>query len=244
MSTFSPLYSQYYDLLYAEKDYAGEFSYVYDLLKEHSKIQIQSVLDIGCGTGKHLQEFQKQGLKIAGVDLSQSQLDLAKKALGKESMLQCKRASEFSFDKKFDSIVSLFHVMSYQTTNDELERVFANVSEHLNIGGVFVFDFWHGAGVLSDPPTVRIKRLQSGDKQIIRLAEPVMQYEQNIVEVNYEIISGNDSFKETHKMRYLFEQELKLFAKLNGLEFLATHKWQTKESLGDAWYGVSILRKL
>jgi SAM-dependent methyltransferase len=243
MPPFSPLYSQYYDLLYAEKDYAGEFNYIFDLLKEYSKIPIKSVLDIGCGTGKHLQEFQKQGFQIAGIDLSQAQLDFAKNALGKKCLLQCAKASEFSFDRKFDSIVSLFHVMSYQTSNDELQKVFANASKHLNAGGAFAFDFWHGAGVLSDPPVVRIKRLQNGNSQIIRLAEPAMLYSQNVVEVNYEIISGSDSFKEQHRMRYLFEQELKLFAKFSELEFLTTYQWLTKNPLNNAWYGVCILRK-
>jgi len=243
MPNFSPLYSQYYNLLYAEKDYAGEFGYVFDLLKEYSKIPIKSVLDIGCGTGKHLQEFQKQGLQIAGIDLSESQLGFAKKALGDKCLLQCTKASEFSFDRKFDSIVSLFHVMSYQTSNEELQKVFANASKHLNVGGVFLFDFWHGVGVLSDPPVVRIKRLQNGNSQIIRLAEPAMLYNQNVVEVNYEVISGNESFKEQHRMRYLFEQELRLFAELGGLEFLATYKWLTKNPLNEAWYGICILRK-
>jgi SAM-dependent methyltransferase len=243
MVNFSALYSKYYNLLYAEKDYAGEFSYVFELLKEYSKIPIKSVLDIGCGTVRHLKEFQKQGLEIAGIDLSQSQLDFAKKALGKKCLLQCAKADEFSFGRKFDSIVSLFHVMSYQTSNDELQKVFVNASKHLNAGGVFVFDFWHGVGVLSDPPVVRIKRLQNGNSKIIRLAEPVMLYSQNVVEVNYEVISSGGSFKEQHRMRYLFEQELKLFAKLGGLELLTTYKWLTKNPLNDAWYGICILRK-
>jgi hypothetical protein len=33
MLNFSQLYSQYYDLLYADKDYAGEFRYVFDLIQ-------------------------------------------------------------------------------------------------------------------------------------------------------------------------------------------------------------------
>jgi len=239
MSNFSSLYSQYYNLLYAEKDYAGEFSYVFELLKEHSKIPIKSVLDIGCGTGKHLQEFQKQGLQIAGIDLSESQLSFAKEALGEKCLLQCAKASEFSFDKKFDSIVSLFHVMSYQTSNDELQKVFINANKHLNAGGVFAFDFWHGAGVLTDLPQTRIKRLEN----ITRLCEPVMRYEENTVEVNYEVISSNESFKEQHRMRYLFEPELKFLAELSGFEFLTAYKWLTKNPLNNAWYGICILRR-
>ena len=44
-------------------------------------------------------------------------------------------------------------------------------------------------------------------------------------------------------MRYLFEQELRLFAELCGLEFLAAYKWLTRNPLDDAWYGICILRR-
>jgi len=231
---FTQLYSRYYNALYQDKDYLGEVEYIEPFL--NSK---KNVLDIGCGTGRHLKHFQDKGYEIFGIDLSNSQIEQAKKLLGANAALQQAKASEFCFDQKFDNIISLFHVMSYQTQNDELQKVFANVCKHLNIGGIFVFDFWHGAGVLSNLPTVRIKRLG----EIIRLAEPVMRYEQNIVEVNYEIIIGNESIKEQHLMRYFFLPELDIFATNAGLKLIAAYKWLTKESLGTAWYGTAILRR-
>ena len=243
IQNFSSLYTKYYDLLYADKDYTGEFRYIFDLIQEYSKIQVSSVLDIGCGTGRHLQEFQKKGINVFGIDLSSSQLEQAKRNLGSNAVLQCANATIFSFSKKFDAIVSLFHVMSYQTSNEDLQKVFSNAAKHLEIGGVFLFDFWHGAGVLSDPPSIRVKRLQNADAKVIRLAEPEMLYNDNVVEVNYEIISRNGSFKEQHRMRYLFEQELKFFAKLAGLEFITSYKWLSKEPLNKAWYGVCVLRR-
>jgi SAM-dependent methyltransferase len=234
IENFNKLYSHYYNALYQDKDYSGEVEYVKQFLNEK-----ENILDIGCGTGRHLKFFQDKGFSVYGVDISGSQIEKAKELLGTNASLQQAKASEFSFDSKFDNIISLFHVMSYQTQNDELQKVFANAYRHLNANGVFVFDFWHGAGVLSDQPTVRIKRL----KEITRLAEPVMHYEQNMVEVNYEIIMDNDSFKEQHLMRYFFLPELKLFAANAGLEFIAAYEWLTKEPLGKAWYGIAVLRR-
>jgi SAM-dependent methyltransferase len=231
---FTQLYSRYYNALYQDKDYLSEVEYIEQFLSSKS-----NVLDIGCGTGKHLKVLQEKGYEIFGVDMSGSQIEQARKLLGANANLQQIKASEFYFNQKFDNIISLFHVMSYQTQNDELQKVFANVCKHLSIDGIFVFDFWHGTGVLNEPPTVRIKRLG----EIIRLAEPVMRYEQNVVEVNYEIIIGNESIKEQHSMRYFFLPELEIFAINAGLKLIAAYKWLTKEPLGTAWYGTAILRR-
>ena len=61
--------------------------------------------------------------------------------------------------QKFDAIVFLFHVMSYQVTNKMLNEVFSNVFKHLNDGGLFIFDFWYGPAVLTDPPKKKAARL-------------------------------------------------------------------------------------
>ena len=51
MSVFGG-YSRYYDLLYRDKDYAGEVAFVHGIIDEHAP-QAQSLLDLGCGTGAH-----------------------------------------------------------------------------------------------------------------------------------------------------------------------------------------------
>ena len=38
------------------------------------------------------------------------------------------------FDKKFDVVVSLFHVMSYQNSNSELFKAFEVAKKHLKDG--------------------------------------------------------------------------------------------------------------
>ena len=41
-----------------------------------------AVLDVGCGTGIHLEMVQRYGCKLYGIDASQSMLELAKARLG------------------------------------------------------------------------------------------------------------------------------------------------------------------
>jgi len=250
MSTFGKIYSKYYDLMYKDKNYCEEYTYICELIKKYGANSKKNILDIGCGTGKHLGFFKNDGYAISGIDISENMICEARKYLQQEDDLVCCKASEFRFNKKFETIISLFHVMSYQTENDELDKVFHNVSDHLTDGGLFIFDFWYGPAVLTDPPVVKIKRLENDEVRITRIAEPVMYYNKNIVDVNFEMMIEDkktqivEKLSETHKMRYLFLLEIEIFAKIEGLKIVNFYEWMTsKELSNNSWYGVGILTK-
>jgi ubiquinone/menaquinone biosynthesis C-methylase UbiE len=65
------------------------------------------VLEIGCGTGTNLELFADAGCEVAGVDLSPSMIELAKKKLADRADLRLGDASEMPFeDDSFDLVVS------------------------------------------------------------------------------------------------------------------------------------------
>jgi ubiquinone/menaquinone biosynthesis C-methylase UbiE len=65
------------------------------------------VLEIGCGTGTNLELFADAGCEVAGVDLSPSMMDLAKRKLGDRADLRLGDASEMPFaDGSFDLVLS------------------------------------------------------------------------------------------------------------------------------------------
>jgi SAM-dependent methyltransferase len=251
MDAFGNIYSKYYNLLYKDKDYRGEYEYICELIQRHgTNKKIDTVLDIGCGTGKHLKYFKDAGYSVFGIDLSENMLSVAKENLNQEENIVCCPASGFNFNIKFNVIISLFHVMSYQVNTDELEKVFFNVQNHLDKGGLFIFDFWYGPAVLSDPPVVRIKRLEDEKIKIARLAEPAMHYNENIVDVNYELFLEDkgthyiERIAEKHKIRYLFLPELKRLALNNNFLFVNAYQWLDFSPLSEkTWYGCAVLKK-
>ena len=138
MEHFGDIYSQYYDLLYQDKDYVGEAKYVDNLIAKFSEGESKTILDMGCGTGKHAELLCDRGYSVHGIDLSQDMLDIAEhRRQGRESNLSfsLSNISELSLNKKFDAVVSLFHVASYQSSNKDLIKFFKVAKEHLNIGG-------------------------------------------------------------------------------------------------------------
>jgi SAM-dependent methyltransferase len=250
MSVFGKNYSAYYDLLYKDKDYKEEVDYINEIINRYTKRDCKKILDIGCGTGKHLKYFKDSGFDVSGVDLSENMIAKARILLSQNDNLYCCRATEFSLDEKFDVIVSLFHVMSYQTENRDLEMVFENAYNHLEDGGLFIFDFWYGPAVLTDPPVVKIKRLEDDNIKVTRITEPVMNPNTNTIDVNFEVLIEDkvlhttDVINEKHKMRYLFLPEIEQFVTSSGLKLVGSCEWlKTSELSFNSWYGLVVIEK-
>ena len=251
MSQFGHLYSQYYDLLYQDKDYIGEVEYINRLIKTY-KSKALSILDLGCGTGKHAELFCDAGYNVHGIDLSTDMLEIAeKRRSGKENRLSFGHSNiqNLVLDQKFDVVISLFHVMSYQNSNQELINAFQVAKNHLVDDGIFIFDFWYGPAVLTDLPTTRVKLLENERIKVTRLAEPVVHAQENIVDVNYKVFIQDKKNmvviekKELHKMRYLFDTELELICGQVGFDILDKFKWMCHERPSlDSWNVVWVLK--
>ena len=127
----------YYNLFYKDKDYEKEAKCIHKKLIKHN-VSGQNLLELGCGTGKHAITFSKLGYKIIGVEQSESMI----KSLEKVDNFECMQGDirKINFKDKFDSVISLFHVLSYQVSNKSLESVFKNVNISLKKNGLFLFD--------------------------------------------------------------------------------------------------------
>ncbi len=238
MSQFGNLYSQYYDLLYSDKDYTGEVEYIDKLIKENAS-KTKTILDMGCGTGKHAELLCNKDYLVHGIDLSREMLKIAEtRREGKENRLNFSHSNiqDLKLKKKFDLVVSLFHVMSYQNSNEELIKAFKVAKNHLNDDGIFIFDFWYGPAVLTDLPTTKVKRLDNQFIKVTRIAEPVLHAQENIVDVNYNIFIEDKKTqeiiekKELHKMRYFFDTELEIICEQIGFKIEKKCEWMTDKN--------------
>ena len=70
-------YSRYYNLLYKDKDYKGEAGFIHDLIQKYSP-GAKSILDLGCGTGRHDVLLAEKGYVMTGVDMSEEMLLIAR----------------------------------------------------------------------------------------------------------------------------------------------------------------------
>lgn len=229
-------YSRYYDLLYRDKDYSREAAYVASRLRAYAPAAVQ-LLDLGCGTGVHAGALAGMEYSVHGVDLSEGMIE---SALRRRSGLAPDIAARLTFSqgdirdhrvaRPADAVVSLFHVMSYQTSNADLRLALATAHAALSPGGVFFFDFWYGPAVLTQRPDVRVRRLEDEHIRVTRVAEPVLRTRENVVDVGFTVfvedkVSGQLSeLREVHPMRYLFLPELEDLV-TPAFEILDIHAW-------------------
>ena len=229
-------YSKYYNLLYKDKDYEAESKYIADMLEDAKEI-----LELGCGTGHHASLLNKMGYNIFGIDLSESMIEEAKK-LG----INCQVADvrTFRMEKKFDAVISLFHIASYQNTDEDITNYFKTASYHLKKGGKFIFDLWYKPAVLAQLPEKRIKKLENDEIEVVRYCTPKHIIEKSIVEVHYDIkitskkTGSVETIEETHSMRYFSAEEIEKFALLAGLKRIKSQEWLTQNKPSEKTWGV------
>lgn len=66
-----------------------------------------SVLDVGCGPGRHSNEMARRGFAATGVDISQAFIDVAAVAGEPGAQFQRGDARQLAFDRQFDAVISL-----------------------------------------------------------------------------------------------------------------------------------------
>ncbi len=245
-------YSGYYDLLYGDKDYAGEADYVARRLREVAPAT-RSVLELGSGTGRHGRLLAGLGFDIHGVEQSADMVALARRsgAAGPGSF-DCEVGDlrAVRLGRSFDAVIALFHVISYQTGNDDLLAAFGTAVAHLPEGGVFLFDVWHGPAVLTERPSRRTKQAADAARRVRRLADPRLDTEAAVVTVRFDLecedlASGHvERFSEDHRMRYLFPTEIDLLARATGFAVLRSEEFLTGAPPSERSWGVAyMLRK-
>lgn len=218
-------YAYYYNSFYKGKDYKSEAATVDKLLIKYGN-NIKSIINFGCGTGRHDIELCKMGYQCKGIDISSSMIEIAVQnakdsgcAIGYESAdVRC-----FESKESYDAVISLFHVMSYQNSNEDISNAFQSARKLLREDGIFLFDVWYGPGVLSDKPSIRVREIEDENNKLVRIARPIMRNKDNVVEVNYEVLVIDKKtnivkeINETHNMRYFFKPEIEMFLEQAGL---------------------------
>ena len=103
-----------------------------------------SVLDVGCGTGVHLEMYQKFKCSLFGIDTSPSMLKIAQTRLGEGAQLRQADAAQMPYDSKsFDLVLSM--LVLHEMDNDVRTNVLNEMKRVVKGDGrILVIDFHAG----------------------------------------------------------------------------------------------------
>lgn len=116
--------------------------------KEVNYDKTVKILDIGCGTGRHSIELSKRGYSITGIDLSDSQLQHAKKKASAQSLnidFQKHDARNPHFSNAFDLVIMLCEGGFSLMETDEMNfLILQNAANALKSNGKLIFTTLNG----------------------------------------------------------------------------------------------------
>ncbi len=116
-------------------DFKDEVLALHNTFKEiTNELNPNSLLDIGCGQGAFLENFKTSHIKIFGIDLSSSQIEICK-----QNNIDSKCIDLYNVTQKFDCMTAIFDVINYIPKKD-IRSFFQCAYKVLNTQGYFVFD--------------------------------------------------------------------------------------------------------
>lgn len=233
MSSQFNQYAEFYDLLYREKNYVGESEYIAKIIRKllPERKAPTRVLDLACGTGKHVFQLESMGFTMEGSDISANMIAVAKESASKNGSQAVFYNHSFQeshqIPKKYDVVISMFSAMDYLTKFDDLIRTLENISNLLTDDGIFIFDYWNGNAVTRDYDPVKAIRRSDANGELLRISETALDIVQQIATVKFTCMYFVDGkrvhdFTEYHPMRYYFFQEMANILTSRGWEIIYT----------------------
>lgn len=124
----------YYDLI-MDRDTEKEIKF---LNKVFSENDVESVLDIACGTGRHACPLKKKDYDVTGIDLSEKMLEQARKKCNARFIQG--DITSMSLEENYDTAIFLWSTVNLFSGKEEVKEILGEIKESLSKDGIFILD--------------------------------------------------------------------------------------------------------
>lgn len=135
-------FANVYDIFMEDTPYEEWYQFIQDCIIREGKT-VQTVCELGCGTGQMTMLFAKQGKQVIGIDYSPEMLMVAQNNAYEEEvsiLYLMQDMSDFELNQEMDLICSCCDSINYLLEEEQVLSTFKKVEEHLTADGLFIFD--------------------------------------------------------------------------------------------------------
>lgn len=209
--------TQYYDRIYALKNYAAEVERIRALLaRVHPRAR--TILDVACGTAEHVRLLAEH-YAVDGIDIEREFIAQARRKVptGEFIVSDMRR---FAIGKKYDVVQCLFSSIGYLTDEADVVRALRCFAAHLNPGGRIIVEPWitpdrwlPGATQLSPP-------VDDTDLKLVRMNTTARIGNLSLLNFHYLIATDNgvEYLQEDHTLALYSVDEMLSFFVAAGLD--------------------------
>jgi SAM-dependent methyltransferase len=194
-----------YDAVYSFKDYPAETARLHALIEARAP-GAATLLDVACGTGKHLELF-RDWYEVAGIDLDPELLAIARERLPGVRLEQADMTA-FDLGRRFDVVTCLFSSVGYVGSVGRLTQAISRMAAHLEPGGTLIVEPWVSPDDwIANRPT--LLSVNEPDLKIARMT--ISGREGRLAIMNFQYLVGTptgiESFSERHEAALFTHEE-------------------------------------
>ncbi|HUF19017.1 MAG TPA: class I SAM-dependent methyltransferase [Thermoanaerobaculia bacterium] len=131
------------------------------------------VLDLACGSGRHVRELEAQGYSVAGCDLSLTILRAGLREYGPMNLARSDMRQLPFREGNFSALVNFFTSFGYFTEQEENLMVVREMSRVLRVGAPYLFDYLNMQREIENLVPDEQRLSESGPVHIQRWFDPV-----------------------------------------------------------------------
>ena len=172
----------------------GTINEIDSILELVPEKKINTILDLGCGIGRHSIELSKRGYDVTGVDFSHKNIVSARRSKGKNKIRFIEEdARYYQGTQLYDFVLCLYDVIGSFPSVEDNRNILYTISKNLKQGGYCVISVMNMELTQSIVPKEQIGNVKEQPELLYSLRpSEIMQSTGNIFDPNYIVIDENE----------------------------------------------------
>jgi SAM-dependent methyltransferase len=204
--------SEFYHKLYAHRNEKEAAAFVGELIHELQPQATSSILDLGCGNGRHAKYLAANGFRVTGLDLAFSSIQQAKKWETKMLKFYKHDMREPFGENCFDYVFNFFTSFGYFNA-EENDRVIHNMAMSLKVNGVLMIDYMNVAHSVKGLIPAEEKEIDGIVYRISRWADESHIHKR----IEIDNVQANSPYTNTESVMKLYKNDFNEMFEKNGL---------------------------
>lgn len=201
-------FAEIYEFVYSDrgKSWPEESGRLHELIRAR-RPDADSLLDVACGTGAHLETFAGLFSHVEGVEIAEGMRDVARRRRP-DIPVHAGDMRDFHLGREYSAVTCLYNSIAYLESVDEMREAIRCMVRHTAPGGVVIIEpWWFPERFLEGHLTVSSHG--DGERAVARMSHSTREGRRTRLEVHF-LVGGGEGIREftmTHLLMMFTKDE-------------------------------------